>query len=42
MDNFVFYAPTLFSFGKDTEKDTGKYVKQLVAKEFLFTLVADQ
>lgn len=28
MDNFVFYSPTLFAFGKDTEHDAGKYVKQ--------------
>ena len=35
MDNFVFYAPTLFSFGKNTEKDTGKYVKQFGGKRVL-------
>ncbi len=35
MDNFVFYAPTLFSFGKDTEKDTGKYVKLFGGKRVL-------
>lgn len=28
MDNFTFYAPTYFAFGKETEKDTGKYVKR--------------
>ena len=28
MDNFTFYAPTYFVFGKDTENTTGKYVKQ--------------
>lgn len=28
MENFVFYAPTLFAFGKNTEADTGRYVKQ--------------
>ena len=27
MENFTFYAPTYFAFGKDTENDTGKYVK---------------
>ena len=27
MNNFTFYAPTYFAFGKDTENDTGKYVK---------------
>ncbi len=28
MDNFTFYAPTYFAFGKDTERETGKYVKR--------------
>lgn len=28
MDNFTFYAPTYFVFGKDTEHETGKYVKK--------------
>jgi alcohol dehydrogenase YqhD (iron-dependent ADH family) len=28
MDNFTFYSPTYFVFGKDTENETGKYVKQ--------------
>ena len=28
MDNFVFYAPTFFAFGKDSENDTGSYVKR--------------
>ena len=28
MDNFTFYSPTFFAFGKDTENDAGKYVKQ--------------
>ncbi len=28
MENFVFYAPTYFAFGKDTENETGKYVKR--------------
>jgi len=28
MDNFTFYAPTYFAFGKDTELETGKYVKR--------------
>ena len=26
MNNFTFYAPTYFAFGRDTEDDTGKYV----------------
>ena len=28
MDNFTFYSPTYFVFGKETEKETGKYVKK--------------
>ena len=28
MDNFTFYAPTYFAFGKDTENEAGKYVKR--------------
>jgi alcohol dehydrogenase YqhD (iron-dependent ADH family) len=28
MNNFTFYSPTYFAFGKNTESDTGKYVKQ--------------
>jgi alcohol dehydrogenase YqhD (iron-dependent ADH family) len=26
MENFTFYSPTFFAFGKDTENDAGKYV----------------
>ena len=28
MENFTFYAPTYFVFGKETEKEAGKYVKR--------------
>lgn len=28
MENFTFYAPTYFVFGKKTENETGKYVKK--------------
>ncbi|MBP5224373.1 MAG: iron-containing alcohol dehydrogenase, partial [Lachnospiraceae bacterium] len=28
MNNFTFYSPTYFAFGKDAENDTGKYVKR--------------
>ena len=28
MENFTFYAPTYFVFGKDQENETGKYVKK--------------
>ncbi|MGN0412730.1 MAG: iron-containing alcohol dehydrogenase [Lachnospiraceae bacterium] len=35
MDNFTFYAPTYFAFGKDTEKETGKYVKRFGGSKVL-------
>lgn len=28
MNNFTFYAPTYFAFGRDTENDTGKYTRK--------------
>ena len=28
MNNFAFYSPTYFVFGKDQEEKTGKYVKR--------------
>ncbi|NLG04319.1 MAG: iron-containing alcohol dehydrogenase [Clostridia bacterium] len=28
MENFTYYAPTYFAFGKDTENETGSYVKR--------------
>ena len=28
MKNFTFYSPTYFSFGKETENETGAYVKR--------------
>ena len=28
MENFTFYSPTFFVFGKDTESEAGRYVKQ--------------
>ena len=28
MDNFTFYSPTFFVFGKDTETQAGEYVKR--------------
>ena len=28
MDNFNFYSPTEFVFGRDRENETGKYVKK--------------
>lgn len=28
MDNFTFYSPTKFVFGRGTENETGEYVKQ--------------
>ena len=35
MENFTFYAPTYFAFGKDTEKETGKYVKRFGGSKVL-------
>lgn len=35
MDNFTFYAPTYFVFGKDTENETGKYVTRFGGKKVL-------
>ena len=35
MDNFTFYAPTYFSFGKDTELDTGKYIRRFGGSKVL-------
>lgn len=28
MENFTFYSPTYFAFGKDTENEAGSYVKR--------------
>ena len=35
MDNFTFYSPTYFVFGKDQERDTGKYVKRFGGSKVL-------
>lgn len=35
MDNFSFYAPTYFAFGKDTENETGKLVKRFGGSKVL-------
>lgn len=35
MDNFVFYSPTYFVFGKDEENNTGKYVKRFGGSKVL-------
>ena len=35
MENFVYYSPTCFVFGKDTERDTGKYVKRFGGSKVL-------
>ncbi|MCC8165379.1 MAG: iron-containing alcohol dehydrogenase, partial [Planctomycetes bacterium] len=35
MDNFTFFSPTYFVFGKETENDTGKYVKQFGGSKVL-------
>ena len=31
MNNFDFYSPTYFVFGRDHENETGKYVKSSAA-----------
>lgn len=35
MENFTFYAPTYFVFGKETENETGKYVKRFGGSKVL-------
>ncbi len=35
MNNFVYYSPTKFIFGKDEEKNVGKYMKELDVKKVL-------
>ena len=35
MNNFTFYSPTFFAFGKDTENDAGKYVKRFGGSKVL-------
>ncbi len=35
MENFTFYSPTYFVFGKDSEKETGKYVKRFGGSKVL-------
>ena len=35
MENFTFYSPTLFAFGKDRENETGSYVKRFGGSKVL-------
>ena len=35
MNNFTFYSPTYFVFGKNEENNTGKYVKRFGGKKVL-------
>ena len=35
MDNFTFYSPTFFAFGKGTENEAGKYVKEFGGRKVL-------
>jgi len=35
MENFTFYSPTYFVFGKDTENEAGKYVKRFEGTKVL-------
>ena len=40
MENFTFYSPTYFVFGKETEKQTGAYVKKYGGHKVLSTTAA--
>ena len=33
MDNFIFYSPTCFVFGRDTESQTGSLVKRFGGRQ---------
>ena len=35
MENFTFYSPTKFVFGKDTEKEAGRLVKEFGGSKVL-------
>ena len=35
MENFTFYSPTFFVFGKETESQAGEYVKQFGGSKVL-------
>ena len=35
MNNFTFYSPTYFVFGKDTENQAGEYVKKFGGSKVL-------
>ena len=35
MDNFTFYSPTFFGFGKDTENQVGEYIKRFGGSKVL-------
>ena len=35
MENFTFYSPTFFVFGKDTENEAGSYVKKFGGSKVL-------
>ena len=35
MNNFTFYSPTFFAFGKDTEKEAGAYARRFGAHKVL-------
>ena len=36
MENFIFYSPTFFAFGKDRESDCGELVKRFGGSKVLF------
>ena len=35
MENFTFYSPTFFVFGKDTETQAGEYIKRFGGSKVL-------
>ena len=39
MNNFTFYSPTEFVFGKDTEKKTGELIKKYATIYFIVPMV---
>ena len=41
MNNFTFYSPTYFVFGRKTENEAGHYVSRFEVARFLFTMAED-
>lgn len=40
MNNFTFYSPTFFAFGKGKEQETGKLVKRFGGRRYFCTMAA--